>query len=257
MAGQGEDQTWMSTAIATAKSSLEEAQKKIAEYDAQSKVPETASAFLKTAVQKAHDTLNDLGATADVLKEKSAEVSTEVRETLLAKMNAASAALEQVTTLAAKYAEEHQLSSTVVGAAEGPLRQSATALAEAAADARARATSQVGAITSSGLNFLLSSAVALDDSLGIENKAINGAGSVALAGSAALARAKTLLEEAHGLDSKVTGGKLTPVVSSLLDKADKGYSTAATGLANLHDEYQSAKRQHAEGSGKSIELEAR
>lgn len=267
MVERSEDQSFISVAIAHAKSSLEEAQKRIEGYDEQSKIPETASAFMKTAIQNALESLDDLGTTASVLKDKSIDVSTDLTETLLVKINGASAAFEHVVSLAAKYDEEHKLSTTVVGASEGALQRGATALADAfhltasaAEAARARSISAA----SNATTFLLSSAAALDSQFDIESRA-SSAGAVAIDKAKALderysvkenvnALANKGLEGAQDLDLKVTGGKLAPVVLSLFDK---GHNTAMTEFAKMQDGYQSAKRQQAEAAAKPAEIRSK
>jgi hypothetical protein len=111
---------------------------------------------------------------------------------------------------------------------------------------RSRAT----AVVTSSASLIFSTAAAIDDRFALGDKAIN-------AGTDVVSRAKKLdeqynvnenvrsfaskwLERARGLDSRITGGKMEPRVSSVSEKA---LEVATGGLTYIQVGYETAKQQ--------------
>jgi hypothetical protein len=249
----------ISAAIARAKGALEEVRAKVGEYDSQYKASETASAYLGAPIQKAQNAFDELASTVSMLKDKTVEIPTKA---LTRTLSAANGALEQISEVAHKYDDKFKLSSTVQKAVSVPREKCAAALVEVstlAASVSAAANAQLQgvnhgicsralSIASGSANFIFRTAAALDGRFALENKAVN-AGTVAAGKAQALderykvqervgSLAATGLERARGLDSSVTGGKVTPVVLSAFEK---GLALATDGLAYVQTGYDTAK----------------
>jgi len=234
---------------------------KATEYDAQYKASETASSYLLPPIQKAQAAIEEFAAKASSLKDKTAEIPTKAWSRTLA---AANGALEQVTALSREYDEKFQLSSKVQKAVAIPREKCATALVEAsalAASVSASANAQLQgvnhglcsravALASSSASVLFSTAAALENRFDIESKAVTAGTKVAGKASeydeqySVKERLSVLAtsagEKAQGLDSKVTGGKVAPVVLSAFEK---GLAMATDGLDYVKNGYQMAKEQ--------------
>jgi len=257
----------ISAAIARAKAGLDEVKAKVSEYDAQYKASETASAYLNAPITKAQNAFDELSTVALMLKDKSVEIPTKA---LSRTLTAANSALEQISETAAKYDDKFKLSSTIGKAVSVPREKCASALVEAsnlAASVSAAANAQLQGVNQGissrvmslvggvvGLSF--STAAAIQDRYDVETKAIN-------AGTAALDKAKNLdqryslvdtagslatrgLETAQGLDTKVAGGRVTPLVMSAYEK---GLAMATDGLAYVQTGYADAKQQRGSKGG--------
>lgn len=271
-------------AIARAKGALDDLQKKVADYDWQFKVSETASAFLNETIQQAYaalDSLDELSKKATVLKDKAAEVPTEVLLTTLAAASIALAACVSALALAlgAHYDEQYKLSSTVAGVVEGPQQRCLTALADVsdlAASVAAGANAQLhsvhndcqsraACVTRSSAKCICSTAATLNERFNIEGMAIS-------AGTTVVGKTRTIdehynvkeiltslaakkCERAQEFDLRVTGGKVTPAV---LCAFEKGLLLASNGLTYMRAEYELAKHQQAEARepGRAVALEA-
>jgi len=251
----------ISAAIARGRLALEEVRAKVSEYDEQYKASETAAAYLGAPIQKAQSAFDDLAATATSLKDKTVEIPTKA---LSRALTAANVALEHMTEVANKYDEKFGVRSKVRTVVSVPQEKCMTALVEvsnlaasvsAAANAQLQGVnhgicSRAASIASSGAGLVFSTAAALDDRFDIESKAIN-------AGTAVVGKAQQLderynvkesmgslankgLERARGLDSRVTGGRVTPVVLSAFES---GLAMAAGGFSFVQSGYESAKQQ--------------
>lgn len=250
----------ISAAVARAKSALEEVRQKVSEYDTQYKASETASAYLGAPITKAQAAFDELASTASMLKDKSVEIPTKA---LTRTLSAANGALEQITELANKYDEKIGLSDKVQKAVSIPREKAAEALVEvsklaanvsAAANAQLQGVnhgivSRARSLSLTGAGWLFSTAAALDGRWQIEDKVVTH-------GTKALGKASELdekynvkervgslvekgLEKGRGLDSSVTGGKVTPLVQSAWDK---GFQLATGSLAFVQTGYESAKQ---------------
>lgn len=250
----------ISAAVARAKSALEEVRQKVREYDTQYKASETASAYLGGPITRAQAAFDELASTASMLKDKSVEIPTKALTRTLA---AANGALEQITELANKYDEKIGLSDKVQKAVSIPREKAAEALIEvsklaatvsAAANAQLQGVnhgivSRARSLSLTGAGWLFSTAAALDGRWKIEDKVVTH-------GTKALGKASELdekynvkdrvgslvekgLEKGRGLDSSVTGGKVTPLVQSAWDK---GFELATGSLAFVQTGYESAKQ---------------
>lgn len=250
----------LSSAIAMARGSLDEMQKKVGEYDAKYKASETASAYLLPPIERARAAIDSLSKTAVILKDKTAEIPTKA---LSSALSSAGAALDQVKEVATKYDEKFGLSSTVISCVTVPRDRCMNALGEAShytASVAAAANAQLQgvndgiraralSVASTTVSAVLSTAAGIDQRFGIENKAVD-------AGTYATDKAKAIddklhlssiaaqgLERAQSLDSRVTGGKVTPVV---LSAYTTGLQMATEGLSLLHSSYTSAKQERQE-----------
>jgi len=187
-------------------------------------------------------------------------------------LTAANSALEQISETAMKYDDKFKLSSTIHKAVSVPREKCASALVEAsnlAASVSAAANAQLQGVNQgicsraislvtgvAGLSF--STAAAIQDRYDVETKAIN-------AGTVALDKAKNLdqryslvdtagslatrgLETAQGLDTKVAGGRVTPLVMSAYEK---GLAMATDGLAYVQTGYADAKQQRGSKGGEA------
>jgi hypothetical protein len=252
-------------AIEKARSALEDLKTKLIEYDEQFKASESASVYLKSAIEQAQSAFDKLSTQAAVLKDKTAEVPTKALSSAFATANVA---LEQVSALATKYDERFQLSTRVAAAVEVPRHRAVTALSEAsdltcslatAAAAQLQGVNQgirqrALSIASSQASFIFNQAAALNERFDIESKAISAGTVVADKASALDERynvkdnvtslAAKGIEKAQGLDSRVTGGKLTPAVQSAFEQ---GLQLATGGLALVQAGYGSAKQQRTAG----------
>merc|ERR1711879_260951 len=68
--------TRISAGISRARNALEEVKAKVAEYDAQYKASETASAHLGGVISKAQEVFDSLETTASLLKDRTVEIPT-------------------------------------------------------------------------------------------------------------------------------------------------------------------------------------
>lgn len=251
----------ISAAVARAKVALEEVKAKVLEYDSQYKASETASGYLLPPIQKAQAAFDELTATASSLKDKTVEFPTKA---LSRTLSAANGALEQIADLSRQYDEKFQLSATVQKAVSVPREKCQQALVEVsnrAASVSASANAQlqgvnhgicsrVVGLAATGAGVLFSTAAALENRYDIETKAV-GAGTKVLGKASEYDEKYSVRErvgslttatlgKAQGLDSRVTGGKLTPVV---LSAYEKGLAMATDGLEYVKTGYQAAKEE--------------
>jgi hypothetical protein len=264
----------ISAAIDRATRAFEEMQAKVREYDTQCKASETAAAYLGSSMQTTHKAFDDLAAAAKSLKDRTVEIPAKV---LRQSLKAANQALEQMTELANKYDEKFQVASRVRKAVSVPQERCKTALAEAsslAASASTAATaqlqdvsqgilSQAAALANSSASFVFCTAAALDNRFNIEGKALS-------AGNAVLGKAQQLderyrlkenvcplacksLERARVLDSKATGGRMTPM---LLSAVDTGALLAMLGISYAQNGYETAKNQRQAKEANSAKTDA-
>jgi phage shock protein A len=254
-----EEVTRLSAAIATAKAAVDEVQKKLKEYDESHKVTETASAFLMAPINTARASLEILGNTAALIKDKSVEIPTKALSSALANVHAA---LAQITELAKTYDQKFALSSTVVACVTVPRDKAASALADAShytASVAAAANAHLQGVNdgirqraislaSSSASLVFNAAAGLDHRFGIESRAVAMGTSVAntlqpidarlhIVENASLVATKGLAT-AGSIDSVVTGGRVTPIVTSAYEA---GLALATSGLSFVTTGYETAK----------------
>ncbi len=215
-------------------------------------------------INAARASLEILGNTAALLKDKSVEIPTKALASALSNANAA---LAHITDLAKAYDQKFALSSTVVACVTVPRDKAVTALGEAShytASVAAAANAHLQGVNdgireraislaTSSASLVFAAAVGLDQRFGIESRAV-------AAGSAVASTAQTLdarlhivenasslatkgLATAQGVDSVVTGGRVTPIVTSAYQA---GLALATEGINFLTTGYEAAKHNQAE-----------
>jgi hypothetical protein len=201
----------MVSGIEVARSALEEAKRKLAEYDAQHiGAAEKANAYLTAAIDGGHAALAELVIIAEGMKAGSAELPVQAISVALAKVHGA---FEHLSSVANQYDEQYNLSSRVSSVVANPKQQATGALATVGAYASAVAASANAQLqgVSDGLRSSLSKAATQS--------------SDAQGGSVLMERVRDLDEKfgisgylgsaagpAQSLDQKVTGGKISQAI---------------------------------------------
>jgi ABC-type transporter Mla subunit MlaD len=264
----------ISAAVARATRALQEMQAKVRECDAECKASETAADYLGSAIEKTQKAFDDLAAVAKSLKDRTVEIPIKAFSRSL---DAANSALEQMTEVASKYDEKFRVTGKVRAAVSVPHEKCKTALAEVSSLATSASTaanvqlhdmsegifSQATALANSSASLVFRAAAALDDRFDVEGKALS-------AGNAALDKVQELdmryhvkenisplaskgLEKARGLDSKATGGRVTPM---LLSAVEAGLVLASLGISFAQNGYETAKRQRQSEEDGPTQVEA-
>jgi hypothetical protein len=214
--------------IEVARNALEDARKKLLEYDAQYiGVSEKAGAYLSTAMQKASDALGDLGQVADTLKSGPAELPVKAITNGLTRVNSA---FTHITDVAHQYDEKFQLSTRVSTVVVHPKEQATAALATIAAYASAAAASasaQLQGVSdglraklveacNAGVDRVMPATVRADELLHVSSTGSMMMGIVkdlnekfGISGYL-----ETVTAPVQSLDQKMTGGKVSQAISA-------------------------------------------
>jgi len=231
-------------AVSRVKESIGELQKKLAEFDAaetSQQVKESASSYLDPAVEKAKASLEEIVSKVKIITDTAQDIPVRALSNAYASLGQA---LEQVKNLAKSYDEKYQVQAKVlvyVTPAQEKCMEALAQISEITADASAQANAQlqgvndgirnkVTQLTLDTTSFLVATAAGLDAKYNIGGRTVEAAKGInekykvedkakELDEKYHLQqKAQQALEKGQELDSRFTGGRVSPLVQLAYEK---------------------------------------